>query len=114
MAIKDGLLQELEQEAQTTRRLLERVPDSQLGWKPHDKSMTLGQLALHLATTPGGIAELASVPAKEVRPASFVQPAARTTAELLPALEDSLAKAKAIVGAMDDGTMMETWTLQHN
>ena len=52
------LLQELELEAQTTRRVLERVPDDRLGWKPHDRSMSLGQLALHVATVPGTIAEL--------------------------------------------------------
>src|SRR5678816_4688581 len=53
MALIDTLLQELEQEAQTTRRVLERVPDAHLGWKPHQKSMSLGQLALHIATVPG-------------------------------------------------------------
>ena len=49
MTIIETLLQELEQEAQTTRRVLELVPDAQLGWKPHPKSMSLGQLALHVA-----------------------------------------------------------------
>jgi uncharacterized damage-inducible protein DinB len=114
MAIRDSLLQELEQEARATRRLLERVPDAQLGWKPHDKSMSLGQLALHVATTPGGVAELATQDTKETRPADFVQPAAKTAAELVPAFEQSLAKAKAIVGSMDDTTMGQTWTLQHD
>src|ERR1041384_624152 len=55
------ILQELEQEAQTTRRVLERVPDDRLGWKPHDKSMSLGQLALHIAVLPGTIAELSQM-----------------------------------------------------
>ena len=50
MALIDGMLQELEQEAQTTRRVLERVPDNQLGWRPHQKARTLGELALHVAT----------------------------------------------------------------
>jgi uncharacterized damage-inducible protein DinB len=63
MTIVDGLLQELEQEAATTRRVLERVPDAHLGWKPHPKSMSLGQLALHVATTPGGVAQIAALPA---------------------------------------------------
>ena len=58
MSMIEGLLQELEQEAQTTRRVLERVPENRLGWKPHDKSMSLGQLALHVATIPGAIAEI--------------------------------------------------------
>ena len=53
MAIIDGLLQELEAEAQTTRRVLERVPSEHLGWKPHPKSRSLGELAMHVAVVPG-------------------------------------------------------------
>ena len=48
MAIKDALLAEYDHEMGTTRKLLERVPDAQLAWKPHEKSMTLGGLATHL------------------------------------------------------------------
>ena len=50
--MKDALLAEYDHEMATTRRLLERVPESALGWKPHDKSMTLGQLAGHIANIP--------------------------------------------------------------
>ena len=56
MALIDGMLQELEQEAHTTRRVLERVPDDQLGWRPHENARTLGELALHIATVPGAVA----------------------------------------------------------
>ena len=59
MKIIDGLLAELEQEATTTRRVLERIPQAHLTWKPHPKSMSLGQLALHVATVPGNVAEIA-------------------------------------------------------
>jgi uncharacterized damage-inducible protein DinB len=52
MAIKDLLLAEYDHEMATTRRLLARVPDAQLHWKPHDKSMSLGGLATHLANLP--------------------------------------------------------------
>ena len=55
MSTVDALLQELDRETQTTKRVLERVPGDRLGWKPHEKSMSLGQLALHVATTPGGV-----------------------------------------------------------
>ena len=61
MRIIDGLLAELEQEAETTRRVLERIPQAHLAWRPHPKSMSLGQLALHVATVPGSVAELASL-----------------------------------------------------
>ena len=60
MSMINALLQELEQEAAVTRRVLERVPADRLTWKPHDKSMSLGQLALHVATVPGAIAEIAA------------------------------------------------------
>ena len=52
---------EIEQEAFITRRVLERVPADKLTWKPHPKSMSLGQLALHVATIPGGISRVAQL-----------------------------------------------------
>ena len=56
MRMIDLLLAELEQEAAATRRVLERVPQAHLSWRPHPKSMSLGQLALHVATIPGNVA----------------------------------------------------------
>ena len=109
MAFIDGMLQELEQEAQTTRRVLERVPDNRLTWKPHEKSRTLGQLALHIATVPGNFAQMIAQPSMQ-RPA-FVQPAATQASELLPALENSLKQARAALGAMDDSAITATWKL---
>ena len=55
MGLVDAFVQELEQESKTTRRMLERVPADQFAWKPHAKSMSLGQLALHIAQSPGYI-----------------------------------------------------------
>ena len=107
MALIDGLLQELEQEAQTTRRVLERVPDGQLGWKPHAKSMTLGQLAMHIALVPGGVAEAAAQPSMQ-RPL-FPQPSPSSASELLPMLEDSVKRARQALGGLDDAAMNATW-----
>ena len=112
MKIVDGLLAELEQEAETTRRVLERIPQAHLSWRPHPKSMSLGQLALHVATVPGNVAELAAldtVPA----PPSFVQPEAATASELVPSLADSVAKAKRVLGGFEDAKMNATWRLQN-
>ncbi|HEY7188329.1 MAG TPA: DinB family protein [Vicinamibacterales bacterium] len=113
MKMIDALLAELEQEAQTTRRQLERIPEEHLTWKPHPKSMSLGQLALHIATVPGNVAELA---ARDVvpEPSTFQQPEALTTAELVPALTDSVARAKRALGAFDDTKMQATWRLQND
>jgi uncharacterized damage-inducible protein DinB len=107
MAMIDGLLQELEQEAQTTKRVLERVPQAHLAWKPHEKSMSLGQLALHIATVPGNVARMIAQPSMQ-RPA-FVQPAAAQASDLLPALDDSIRQARAALGSMDDAAIMTTW-----
>jgi uncharacterized damage-inducible protein DinB len=113
MRIIDALLAELEQEAQTTRRQLERVPQEHLTWKPHPKSMSLGQLALHIATVPGNVAEIAALDLVPTPP-TFQQPEATTAAELLPALTDSIAKAKRALGGFDDAKMGATWRLQND
>ena len=107
MAMIDGLLQELEQEAKTTRRVLERVPDAHLNWKPHPKSMTLGQLAMHVAIVPGGVAEAAAQPSIQ-RP-MFPQPSPSSASELVPMLEDSVTRARQALGHMDDTAMNATW-----
>jgi uncharacterized damage-inducible protein DinB len=110
MAIIDGLLAEMEQESHATRRVLERVPQAHLSWRPHPKSMSLGQLALHVATVPGMVAELAAVDTKPV-PSAFVQPEAATSAELIPALTASLARTRQLLGHFDDAAMGATWRL---
>jgi uncharacterized damage-inducible protein DinB len=110
MALIDGILQELEQETRTTRRVLERVPDNQLAWRPHEKARTLGELALHVAMVPAGVAELVASPSRAQAP-QFTAPSPKSVSELLPALDRSIAKAKQVLGGMDDATLMATWRL---
>jgi uncharacterized damage-inducible protein DinB len=93
VALIDALLQELEEEAKTTRRVLERIPDDQLEWRPHAKARTLGELALHVAIVPGGVAELASAPSPAQVP-TFTDPKPASASELIPALDKSIATAK--------------------
>src|SRR6476659_4425118 len=112
MKIIDALLAELEQEAQTTRRVLERIPQQHLSWRPHPKSMSLGQLALHVATVPGNVAELAAIDTLAAPPA-FGQPEAATAPELQPALTESVANAKRALGGFDDAKMSAMWRLQN-
>jgi len=109
MSIANTLLAELEQESQTTRRVLERVPQEHLAWKPHAKSMSLGQLALHIAIAPGNVAEMVS--RDTVDPPKGVFPEAATAAELVPALEASVAKARHHLGGLDDDAMRATWRM---
>ena len=108
MRMVDPLLQELEQEAAATKRLLERVPGDKLAWKPHEKSMTLGQLALHIATIPGNVAGIA-VEDEMPLPEFGNAPAAEKAEELVPALDESLASARKILGGMDDAKLLANW-----
>src|SRR4051812_8009385 len=110
MPIIDSILMELDQEAATTRRVLERVPQASLAWKPHAKSMSLGQLAMHVASVPGGVAEIVSKNSVEVP--QFKQPAAETTAELLTTLDGAIGNAKRILGNMDDAFLQAPWSLK--
>jgi uncharacterized damage-inducible protein DinB len=110
MRMVDSILQEFEMETATTRRLLERVPDDKLAWRPHAKSMSLGQLALHIGQVPGVIAGFVSQPTLALT-GGFTQAQATSRAEVLTALDNSVAKVNAIVGGMDDATAASTWTL---
>src|SRR5688500_15744455 len=110
MRIADALIAGLEQEVPATRRARARVRQAHLPWNPHATSMSLGQLALHVATVPGGVASLVTqdlVP----EPPSFVQPEAAAAAELVPALEASVWQARKIVSGFDDAAMHATWRL---
>lgn len=110
MALIDGLLQELEQEAQTTRRVLERVPNDKLNWRPHPKARTLGELALHIAIVPGGVAEFVASGTR-VQVPNFADPSPQSAAELIPALDDGVTKAKQLLGKMSDAELNETWQM---
>ena len=109
MTIADTLIMELEREAQTTRRVLERVPTDKLTWKPHAKSMSLGRLAQHVATIPGNISGMARLDSYDVE--KFTEPPElESTAAIVAAFDESVAQAKADLGATDDDAMMKIWS----
>src|SRR5579859_5296301 len=78
----EPLAGELHQEAATTKRVLDRVPADKLTWKPHAKSMSLGQLAFHVASIPGGLAK--GLQLEQVERTSASAPAADRTLEEIP------------------------------
>jgi uncharacterized damage-inducible protein DinB len=104
----EPVIGEIQQEAVTTRRVLERVPEDKLGWKPHSKSMTLGQLALHVALIPGAITRLAAVDDFEVNP-NFASPVPKNTAEILAALESSVQTAQEYLGGVSESAATANW-----
>jgi uncharacterized damage-inducible protein DinB len=109
MAIVDSILMELDQEAKTTQRVLERVPEDKLSWRPHPRSMSLGQLAMHIATAQGNIAEMANVDNFKI--GSMTQAEPKSKKEVMDAFSERTSKAKAILSTMDDNRMMSAWTL---
>jgi len=102
MTLTERLIGELEQESDATRRVLERVPEDKLSWKPHAKSMSLGQLALHVAMIPGRIADLVSEPEREIP--NVPRPEAKSVEELTSTLSASVAHAsEKLRGWGDEG-----------
>ncbi len=112
MAMIDSLLLELEQEACSTRRMLERVPDDKLGWKPHEKSRTLGELASHIASTQKHVATFLQKPSHEA--GRNPEPPPADTASLLAEFDSNLAETKALLGSMTDENLMSEWSLTAN
>ena len=112
MAMIDAVLGEFDQESKATRRLLERVPDDKLAWRPHPKSSSLGQMALHVATIPAALSHLASQDVFELP--EFIQPQPASRSEILSAFDESQKTAHDLLGGMDDPRLAATWTLVHS
>jgi uncharacterized damage-inducible protein DinB len=109
-SIAQSLLAEFETQAPITRRFLERLPEDKLTWKPHEKSMTAGQLAYHLASVPGGIVRFVqNNPAQVPGEFKFTQPASRD--EILKEFDQSIAAVRELLPKFDDGAMHESWIL---
>ncbi|UWZ84688.1 DinB family protein [Occallatibacter riparius] len=110
MSIAQTLLAEFEQQAPVTRRFLERLPEDKLTWKPHPKSMTAGQLALHLALVPSAVARF--VQNNPAQAPEFKVPQPATVAEILKTLESSVQAVREILHGFDDAAMNELWRME--
>lgn len=113
MAIVDSLLPEFDHEMTVTRKLLERVPEERFGWKPHEKSYTLGQLAQHVATVPmwGAI----TINQSELDLGGGQQlPAVTNGAALLALFDGHVAGTRAALVGKSDAELMAPWTLKHS
>ena len=111
-----AFLGEVDQESATTRRVLERVPNDKLTWKPHPKSMSLGELALHVAMSPGYIAEgwacQDSLDFGQRGGGKTPEPA--STQEILAAHDDGVIKTKNALAKIGDEGLSQQWTATMN
>lgn len=113
MTFLELLLLEFDEEMASTRRMLERVPEHNLTWKPHEKSMTLGRLASHVSDLPlrcGSIANFETY----VRPAGYKPFAAETPAALLEHFDDAAGQARAALTGLSEEQLAATWTMEMN
>jgi uncharacterized damage-inducible protein DinB len=108
MSLAQQLLAEFEQEANITRKFLERLPADQLTWKPHQKSMNAGQLALHLATVPYGVLQLALQNPGTVPDFSAGPPQPSSPQEVLAALDRSIEYVRTELPRIGDTDMEST------
>jgi uncharacterized damage-inducible protein DinB len=109
----DPLLKELEQEARTTRKMLERVPTAYFSWQPHKKSMTVQQLATHIAELPGWITIAVTTDGLDFAENPYQPEPVGNTEELMDYFERSLADGRRHLQQVKEETLAETWTLRN-
>jgi len=111
MPIVDTLLPEFDHEMTTTRKVLERAPESRFDWKPHAKSFSLGALATHVATLPGwGVDTLTKT---EYDIAAEQPPAApASTTALLTTFDENVAASRSALVGRTDEDLLVMWTLK--
>lgn len=114
MELKKFFLEQLNREAAASRKVLERVPEGQNSWKPHERSMELGYLSALVATMPGWLSfmiECDELNLDDPSGKTFRTKAVETRAELLRLLDDGLTKSRAALERTTEEHLMKPWRL---
>lgn len=111
MTIPELLLLEFDEETPNTRRMLERVPEANLTWKPHEKSMTLGRLASHVADLPQRCTAVITLETF-VRPPGFTPFIATSSQELLEHFDTVAAQARTALAGLHDDQLPVIWSIK--
>jgi len=114
MTIGQSMLPEFDQEMKNTRTTLERVPDDKWGWKPHEKSGTVGWLTGHIATLPGWMTMTIQTTELDYAPVDgpqYTPPKIENRKEALAEFDKSAGEARAALAGASDADMMVGWTL---
>jgi uncharacterized damage-inducible protein DinB len=114
MPLTDALLPEFDHEMGTTRRLLERVPEDRLPWAPHEKSMSLGRLASHLAEIPGWVSGLLKERSFNMKSGAYQPVSYASRVEILSTFDANVAAARLNLVAKSDGELLAPWTLKRD
>ncbi len=111
--LASAFLAELDSEAKVTRSVLERIPADKFGWQPHDKSMTFGRLAAHVAEMFGWTKETLKSDVLDFSTMEYTPFEPKTTEELLAFFDDHIANARSILAETSDETFMTDWTMRN-
>src|SRR3954469_4464786 len=112
MTLAEQCPAQLEAEAPKTRRALENTPAGKDDWKPHDKSMPFGRLAMLVARMPSWISLIVKQDALDIGAGNVQQTPLRTAAELVKAHDDAVAEARAALQGATDDHLHKSWKLQ--
>ena len=113
MSLIKAFTNELEREAQTSRKMLERVPDGRYDWKPHPKSMTLGRLAAHVAELPSWIGMALNTSELDFANNTYPPAVVNNSKELLQYFEKNLIDGRAQLANAREEQLSEPWTLRN-
>jgi len=114
MLIRDALLPEFDLEAANTRKVLERVPEDKLDWRPHPKSFTMAELATHLADIPGWLPYTLGGDSVDIGDPNGPKPdpPSKSTKELVARFDKQIAAARAALAAAENGVFGQPWSLK--
>lgn len=112
MGIIDAMIGEFTQEVALTRKILERVPEDNYAWQPHEKSMTLGRLASHIAENPGWVASILQMEVLDMDAGGYVPFNAKNKVELLETFDEKVAEAMAIMPGQTDEHLVGIWRMK--
>src|SRR5436190_23534890 len=112
MALKDALIAELKSEAAQTKKILVKVPVDKPSWKPHERSMSLGRLATHVAEIPHWISRVITIDDFDFLVQGFSSHVAASQEELITILDNKVNKAIADLETMDDESFNKIWTVR--
>ncbi|MEI6945769.1 DinB family protein [Paraflavisolibacter sp. H34] len=113
MRLNQPLLNELRHEADSTRKMLERVPADKFGWKPHEKSMSLASLSSHVAELFSWLTMTLTTDELDFATNKYQPFVPQSTQQLLDFFEDNLKKGTETLAATSDEDMMKHWKLRH-
>ena len=113
MSLSDALIAELQQEATTTRKCLERIPETTFDWKPHEKSMSMSRLAAHVAEMVDWAKDVTETPEMDFAAQDYKPFEPKTTAELVEYFDERLASATEAIKNASDESLMENWKLRN-